>query len=186
MPTVWKNRADAMKAAATRRSESESKSETKAEGGKEELPSSYHSYKGTNANASTKMTKRERQTKALGARYPTGKAAETIMKNAADRRANKSAIFAKNKADKTTGGKGASPFDSREDQKKYNDVRTAASKQSPDRPTGTKSQQIKWRVENKDFKGAYYGPDKFKGDLKAIKKWKAAGKPRNSDGTPKG
>lgn len=37
-----------------------------------------------------------------------------------------------------------------------------------------------------DFKGKYWGPDKFKGNQTKIDAWKKAGKPRNADGTPKG
>jgi hypothetical protein len=122
MVDVWKNRAEAMKAAASRKGTPSSKPKPSPAAS----PSAYH------AKNAIQVSKEDRLAKAMGARYPTGKKADAIMKAAADRRANKSAVFAKNKADKTTGGKGASPFDSSEDQKKYNDVRTAASKQSPD------------------------------------------------------
>lgn len=42
------------------------------------------------------------------------------------------------------------------------------------------------RIQSGDFKGKYWGPDKFKGNQQKIDAWKKAGKPRNADGTPKG
>jgi hypothetical protein len=126
-------------------------------------------------------TAEERRTKAMGARFPTGKEADKRMQAAAKRRSADQAIYAQRKASKATGGKGASPFDSSEDQKKYNSVRDSASKESPYRPTGTRTQQRDWRAKNGDYKGKYYGPDQFKGNMAMIKAWKKAGKPdRNS------
>lgn len=48
-----------------------------------------------------------------------------------------------------------------------------------------KDRTIQQRIQMRAFKGKFYGPDEFKGDTAAIKKWKAGGKKRNSDGSPK-
>jgi hypothetical protein len=72
-------------------------------------------------------------------------------------------------------------------------VQTAAksageTKRAAERRTSTESRMKSrgQRVQSKDFKGKYWGPDQFKGNQQKIDAWKKAGKPRNADGTPKG
>jgi hypothetical protein len=36
------------------------------------------------------------------------------------------------------------------------------------------------RIKSKDFKGKYYGPDEFKGNLSILKAWRKAGSPNAS------
>lgn len=35
------------------------------------------------------------------------------------------------------------------------------------------------RIKEHEFKGKYYGPDEFKGDLTKLSKWRAAGSPKD-------
>lgn len=130
-------------------------------------------YSDPNKNEKVKELKR---VKTMAERYASGKEADRRMKAAADRRIAKKKASGRSYAMKTTKGKGSSPFDSREDQVKYANEYKKGSERG-DRPTGTRQQRIEWRIKNKDYKGQYYGPDRFKGDLKKIRAWKKAGKP---------
>lgn len=132
-------------------------------------------YRRKNAISSSKD---EQQAKVMAGRYASGDEAKKRIETAAKRRALKQGKYATRKAEKnTTGAKRLTPFDGVAKTTAYNKVKEAAMKESPDRPTGTAAQRRKWRITNGDFKGKYYGPDVFKGDLKKIKEWKAKGKP---------
>lgn len=62
----------------------------------------------------------------------------------------------------------------------------AVAVRSPSEPKkAEKASNIGEKMRTRNFKGKYFGPDEFKGDMAKLRKWKAAGKKRNSDGSPK-
>jgi hypothetical protein len=65
--------------------------------------------------------------------------------------------------------------------KKPVDFKDAASRRALDRQfSSTKLQAYRdKRISEHKFKGKYYGPDRFKGDLTSLKTWRAAGSPKN-------
>ena len=63
---------------------------------------------------------------------------------------------------------------------------TGRTPSSPSAPkAGQKATNMAEKLRTRNFKGKYFGPDEFKGDMAKLRKWKSEGKKRNSDGSPK-
>lgn len=62
--------------------------------------------------------------------------------------------------------------------KKYN--KNLKNKKSDTKTTGKMNAYRADRIHRGLFKGDYYGPDAFKGDLALLEKWRGAGSPKNT------
>jgi hypothetical protein len=174
MVDVWKSRAEAMKAAAQRKGSpkpSTSKPASKS------LPSAYHAKNAIQVK-STNKPKPKGDGMSMSDYFHYGVVGGKKRRDA-ERAAERSAST-------RTSSKPSNAADAKRyiaDNKTKAMVHRAAQKRSE---TKMRLMDREDRKRRGDFKGKYWGPDKFKGNQQKIDAWKKAGKPRNADGTPKG